>query len=263
MNPPYLRRLCMLLALLACFNCHAAPAQQQAIQLQQIRLDLSGSLGDIYLLYGVDSDPAHLASVQQRVTRTDQLLSQLADPVDSGGLNNLQQLRQKWPAYRALLQELAHSLQQQHTPAGGSIAELIQLNRLLTQLSDTLRVYYPQPDPLLTNSQTLAMQLQTLNTDYLAHSVGANALGGDNPALDVQSTAFNLGLQQLQQTQTNREAQALLQSIQRTWRYIEPSLQHYQQDNVPTLVNRYSRRIIDDLQRLPGQAHSNPAEPGS
>ena len=251
MNPPYLRLLCALATLLACFNSYAA-STHPATQLQQIRLDLSGSLGDFYLLYGVDSDPAHLASVQQRVTQTEQRLNQLAAPADSGGLNTLQQLRQQWPAYRTLLQEMAHSLQQQHTPSGGAIAELIQLNRLLTRLSDTLSVYYPAPsDPLATTSQALAMQLQTLTTDYLAHSVGANALGGDNPALDVQSKAFSQGLQHVQKMHTNPEAQALLQSIERKWRYIEPSLQHYQQDNVPTLVNRYSRRIIDDLQQLP------------
>lgn len=251
MNHPYLRLLCALAGLFACFNSYAA-STQPATQLQQIRLDLNGSLGDFYLLYGVDSDPAHLASVQQRMTQTEQRLSQLAAPADSGGLNTLQQLRQQWPAYRALLQELAHSLQQQHTPSGGAIAELIQLNRLLTHLSDTLSVYYPTlSDSLATTSQALAMQLQTLTTDYLAHSVGANALGGDNPALDVQSKAFSQGLQQVQKMHTNPEAQALLQSIERKWRYIEPSLQHYQQDNVPTLVNRYSRRIIDDLQQLP------------
>lgn len=253
----YLRRLCALATLLACFNSYAA-STQPATQLQQIRLDLNGSLGDFYLLYGVDSDPAHLASVQQRISQTEQLLSQLDAPADSGGLNTLQRLREQWPAYRALLQELASSLQHQHTPSGGSIAELIQLNRLLTRLSDTLSVYYPPPDPLTTYSQALAMQLQSLTTDYLAHSVGANALGGDNPALDVQSKAFSEGLQQVQKMHTSPEAQALLQSIERKWRYIEPSLQRYQQDNIPTLVNRYSRRIIDDLQQLPTLARPAP-----
>lgn len=157
------------------------------------------------------------------------------------------------------MQELAHSLQLQHSPAGGSIAELLRLNRQLIEQCDRLRLsYQPPPDPLVTHSRALAMQLQSLNTDYLAHSVGANALGGDNPALDVQSKAFSEGLEQLLQTQKSREAQALLQSIQRKWRYIEPSLRHYQQDNIPTLVNRYSSRIIDDLEQLPTLAKPAP-----
>jgi hypothetical protein len=253
----YLRRLCALATLLACFNSYAASAQP-AMALQQIRLDLSGSLGDFYLLYGVDSDPAHLASVQQRIIQTDQLLRQLDAPTDGGGLDTLLRLREQWSAYRGLLQELARNLQQQRSPSGGSIAELIQLNRLLTRLSDTLEVYYQRPDPLTTQCRVLAMQLQTLTTDYLAHSVGANALGGDKPALDVQSKVFSEGLQQLLKTSTSGETQALLNSIQRRWRYIEPSLQHYQQDNVPTLVSRYSRRIIDDLQQLPKLSKTAP-----
>lgn len=250
MNHSYLRQLCALAIFLACLNSYAATTQP-TMALQQIRLDLSGSLGDFYLLYGVDNDPAHLASVQQRIIQTDQLLRQLDAPADGDGLNTLLLLREQWPAYRALLQELASSLQQQLSPSGGSIAELIQLNRLLTRLSDSLDVYYQQPDPMTKRSRVLAMQLQTLTTDYLAHSVGANALGGDNPALDVQSKVFSEGLQQLRQKYKDGEAQALLHSIERRWRYIEPSLRYYQKDNVPTLVNRYSRQIIVDLEQLP------------
>lgn len=249
MNHSYLRRLCALATLLACFNSYATSAQP-AMQLQQIRLGLSGSLGDFYLLYGIDSDPVHLASVQQRLIQTDQLLSQLDAPVDSGGLNTLQRMREQWPTYRALLQELVSSLQQQRSPNGRAVAELIQLNRLLTGLGDTLSVYYQPPEPLPTNSRALAIQLQALSTDYLAHSVGANALGGDSPALDMQCTVFSEALQQLLKTHTSGEAQMLLHSIERKWRYIEPSLRHYQQNNVPTLVNHYCRRIIDELEQL-------------
>lgn len=120
MNHPFLRRLCTLATLLACVSSYAATTPQAA-QLHQLRLDLNGSLGDFYLLYGVDSDPAHLASVQQRVTQTDQLLSQLDAPADSAGLNTLQRLREQWPAYRALLQVLASSLQHSTAQAAGRL----------------------------------------------------------------------------------------------------------------------------------------------
>ena len=117
----------------------------------------------------------------------------------------LEQLRRQWPAYRTLLLELTTSLQQRQTPSGGAIAELLRQHRQLTQLTqlgETLSGYYPTPaNPLAGQSQALAMQLQTLNSDYLAHSVGANVLGGDKEPLDMQTRAFSQGLQQLQQTQ--------------------------------------------------------------
>lgn len=252
----HLRLLGLLAALLACASGQVA-ATQQAAPLQQIRLNLSGSLGDFYLLYGVDNDPAHLATAQRRSSQIDSLLGQLAAPSDSGGLPVLEQLRRQWPAYRVLLLELTNSLLQRQTPSGGAIAELLRRHRQLTQLGEALSGYYPTPaNPLAGQSQALAMQLQTLNSDYLAHSVGANVLGGDNPPLDSQTQAFSQGLQQLQQTQPGGEAQRLLQKIERKWRYIEPSLRHYQQDNVPSLVNRYSRRIIDDLALLPSLAQA-------
>jgi hypothetical protein len=63
-------------------------------------------------------------------------------------------------------------------------------------------------------------------------------------------------IQQLQQTRPGGEAQRLLQKIERKWRYIEPSLRHYQQDNIPSLVNRYSSRIIEELALLPSLAQA-------
>lgn len=252
----HLRLLGLLAALLACSAGHTVAAQQAA-PLHQIRLNLSGSLGDFYLLYGVDNDPAHLAATHRRSSQIDHLLGQLAAPSDSGGLPVLDQLRQQWPTYRVLLLELANSLQQRQLPAGGAIAEMLRQLRQLTHLGETLSGYYQtQTSPLDRQSRALAMQLQTLNTDYLAHSVGANVLGGDNPPLDVQAQAFAEALQGLQQTQPSGEAQRLLQNIQRKWRYIEPSLQHYQQDNIPSLVNRYSSRIIEDLALLPSLAQT-------
>lgn len=250
----HLRLLGLLAALLACTAGQVAAAQQAA-PLQQIRLNLSGSLGDFYLLYGVDNDPAHLAAAQRRCNQIDHLLGQLAAPSDGGGLPMLEQLRRQWPSYRTLLLELTSSLQQRQTPSGGAIAELLRQHRQLTQLGETLSGHYPTPaNPLAGQSQALAMQLQTLNSDYLAHSVGANVLGGDNPPLDRQTRAFSQGLQQLLQSQPSGETQRLLQKIERKWRYIEPSLRNYQQDSIPSLVNRYSSRIIEDLALLPSLA---------
>lgn len=89
---------------------------------------------------------------------------------------------------------------------------------------------------------------------YHLRLLGLLAAPGDShglPVLDRQAQAFAQGLQQLQQIQAGGEAQHLLQKIERKWRYIEPSLRHYQQDTIPTRVNRYSSRIIEDLALLP------------
>ena len=36
------------------------------------------------------------------------------------------------------------------------------------------------------------------------------------------------------------------------WRYIEKSLQNYNQNSVPFLINKYSDRIIEDLEKVSG-----------
>ena len=109
------------------------------------------------------------------------------------------------------------------------------------------------------HSRALEMRLQSLTTDYIAHSIGANSLGGDAPAIDEQSKAFAAGLQRLrQQPGQPIERQRLLEDIEKKWRYIEPSLLNYRHNSVPTLVNRYSARIIEELAQLADKAQASP-----
>lgn len=235
----------------------AATPEQQAAALHQIRLSIIGSLGDFYLLYGVTVDPAHGASIEKRIALVD---SQLGRLEAAGGalLSRLEQLQPHWRAYRALLSEAAIQLQRKQYPEGGAIAELLRLNRHLIKLCDELSTGLDRDQALQAHDiRTLEVRLQTLTTDYIAHSVGANSLGGDAPAVDEQSKAFAAGLQQLrQQPGQSTERQSLLRDIEKTWRYIEPSLLNYRENSVPTLVNRYSARIIAELGQLADEAQS-------
>nr|WP_298168041.1 hypothetical protein [uncultured Pseudomonas sp.] len=231
----------------------ATPEQQAA--LHQIRLSIIGSLGDFYLLYGVTVDPAHGASIEKRIALVDQQLGRL-EATGGALLSTLEQLQPHWRAYRALLSEAAIQLQRKQDPEGGAIAELIRLNRHLINLCDELSAGLDRDQAH--DSRALEVRLQTLTTDYIAHSVGANSLGGDAPAVDEQSKAFAAGLQQLrQQPGQSAERQLLLRDIEKTWRYIEPSLLNYRENSVPTLVNRYSARITAALGQLAAEPQAS------
>lgn len=237
-------------------NVSAAAPEQQAAALHQIRLSITGSLGDFYLLYGVAADPAHVASIDKRMALVDNQLAQLSAAAGSTLLSALGQLQPLWQNYRALLTELAAQLHRKQLPQGGAITELIRLNRHLVSLCDDLSTQLAREHALHTqDSRALAVRLQSLTTDYIAHSIGANSLGGDAPAVDQQSKAFAAGLQRLrQQPGQLTERQRLLEDIEKKWRYIEPSLRNYRQNSVPTLVNRYSARIIAELAQLSAEA---------
>jgi hypothetical protein len=51
--------------------------------------------------------------------------------------------------------------------------------------------------------------------------------------------------------QQTHQYQRQLGEIEAKWRYIEPSLRNYQSSAIPSLVNRYSARIIETIARLP------------
>ena len=72
-------------------------------------------------------------------------------------------------------------------------------------------------------------------------------------ALDDLANRFAINLVKLQQApQTTPEIGKALRSVAIKWNYIEKSLQNYNQNSVPFLINKYSDRIIEDLEEVSG-----------
>ncbi|WP_068830489.1 hypothetical protein [Pseudomonas sp. BMS12] len=228
-----------LFGLLGLVSCLLSGATANADELQELRLALSGSLGDFYLLYGVDADPGFSVVLERRLQHGERLVTQLATRPPA--------MLETWQRYRTLLQSISNEIQQGHIPDGNSVASVLELNRRLMADSDSLG---PTPDEL-TGPERLALRLQYLTTDYIAYSIGANALGSDSLAIDEQARNFSSDLlQMLHQAAPRSERQRRLQAIARKWRYIEPSLMGYEQRAVPSLMRRYSTSIIGELTLL-------------
>lgn len=235
-------RLFGVLSLVACLlsSPPASASQVHANLLQDLRLVLSGSLGDFYLLYGVDADPSFVQVLGLRLQRGEKLLQQLDAARPPGML-------EAWQRYRALLEGSSAEIRQGHVPDGSSVAAVLELNRRLLSDCDSLA----PPSAGLAPAEHLALRLQYLTTDYIAYSIGANALGGDSLAIDEQARSFAAQLQQLlHQATPGRERQRRLQVISRKWQYIEPALLGYQQRSVPSLMRRYSTSIIGEQSLL-------------
>ncbi|UVE17958.1 hypothetical protein NVV93_00715 [Pseudomonas sp. LS44] len=253
------RLFTFLLATLATLPCAVAvPTKPDAnlLRLHQVQLATQGALGDFYLMYGVDPDPTHAQSMELRIQTATRNLAGMAELPGTNSSTLLTQLEQQWRAYVQLLSGLTGELQRQGSTSGGDIAELVSLNRQLVTLCRSLEVSLRQESPLppprlAEQSRNLSLLMQNIATDYIAHSVGANSLGGDGKALDAQAEEFATRLATLQDhPEQPAEARQALADIARKWRYIEPSLKHYNEAAVPSLVNRYSARIIEELTQL-------------
>ncbi|QKE65201.1 hypothetical protein HNE05_18175 [Aquipseudomonas campi] len=246
--------LSLLLSICLALFCNPASANRTdaaPAHLHQLRLAVLGSLGDFYLLYGIDADPAHSRSLERRMALADVQLALLAESSDVSAI------RQPWHSYANLLGELNRRLQQQEDPDGSAIAELIRLNGQLMTQCDALanrldQPPLPIPDDLTQRGRNLELLLQQITTHYIAYNVGANSLGGDLPAIDQLTEEFDGALKTLlPATPQSHEYQRLLGEIDSKWRYIEPSLRNYQSSAIPSLVNRYGARIIEAIARLP------------
>ncbi|UUY09515.1 hypothetical protein LRS11_05620 [Pseudomonas sp. J452] len=251
MPHPLLSLLLSLCLALLCHPANASSTDAAPAHLHQLRLAVLGSLGDFYLLYGVDADPAYSRSLERRLALADVQLALLAESGDVSAI------RQPWHRYASLLGELNAQLQRQEDLDGSAIAELIRLNGQLMAQCDALANSLDQPPlaapaDLAQRGRNLELLLQQIATHYIAYNVGANSLGGNQPAIDQLAQEFDGALKALlPATQQSHEYQRLLGEIDSKWRYIEPSLRNYQSSAIPSLVNRYSARIIEAIARLP------------
>ncbi len=249
MPQPLLSLLLSICLALFCHPVNASSTDAAPAHLHQLRLAVLGTLGDFYLLYGVDADPAHSRSLERRLALADVQLTLLADSAD------VTAIRQPWQRYASLLGELNAQLQQQEDLDGSAIAELIRLNGLLMTQCDAFANSLAQPPmpasaELTQRASNLELLLQQIATHYIAYNVGANSLGGDQPAIDQLARQFDSELMALTPAPAS-EYQRLLDEIEAKWRFIEPSLRNYQRSAIPSLVNRYSARIIEAIARLP------------
>ncbi len=248
--------LLVTLAMQPCAAVSPAKPDENLFRLHQVQLATQGALGDFYLMYGVDPDPALANSLDRRILATTTQLAGMAEVPGASSGTLLAQLDRQWRTYAGLLSRLARDLQRQSSPSGGDIAELVGLNRQLMSLCAALEVSLRQesrhpPEWLTERSRSLSLLMQNIATDYIAHSIGANALGGDGQALDELADEFGAHLGKLQDhPEQPAEYRQILADIARKWRYIEPSLKRYNEAAVPSLVNRYAARIIEELAQL-------------
>lgn len=252
MQSPLLILFCSI-GLLLSSTLNASETTSNAAHLHQLRLSLQGSLGDFYLLYGVDTDPAHSQSIDHYLTLANAHLLMLGETVDPTHASALEKIRQQWRAYTDLLGQLSAQVQAQGDVDGRSIAELIRLNSQLDAACATFATSLPAPPAdtaLAQRGRSLELLLQSLTTSYIAYNVGANTLGGDGQGIDQLTEQFTSGLTQLRDNAQSADDLSRLGDIQSKWRYIEPSLREYQKTAIPSLVSRYSARIIEDMAQL-------------
>lgn len=233
----------------------AAVPDDDLAPLYQIHLAIQGSLGDLYLLYG-DPDPNPAASIARRIASTSAHLATLGPLPEVAPQALLAQLQGQWTPYHRLLSDLAREQQSKGNLDARALAELIGRNRALLGLCSQLEAEllrtgrYPL-SPAVQRTRTLSLLMQDIASAYAAHSVGANALGGEGKALDELADEFDTRLEQLRlSTVPDAEHQRVMAGILHKWRYIEGSLRHYQKTSVPFLINQYSTKIIAGLEQL-------------
>ncbi len=244
-----------LLALLVLCLFSAVAVADPLLQLHQVQLTTQGSLGDLYRLYA-DPDADTAAAIERHLELAREPLAGLQQVPGEQAQALVTQLLPQWTVYSGMLIEQTRGLQRTGSLEIPQLAELIvrnrQLQSLLQRLDASLVSSGETPiSPITLRARSLSLAMQEIANSYLARSIGAHALGVEEPALNELADRFSRDLAQLQQeTRAYPHYQQSLIRLTRQWQYIEPPIQRFQEASLPFVVQQYSARIVTELERL-------------
>ncbi|MBB4819458.1 hypothetical protein HNP29_002848 [Pseudomonas alcaligenes] len=261
------RTLAILLGTLLTLSTFAIPAQAadpatSLLKLHQMRLAAQKSLGDFYMYNGMEGDQRYARMIDESVQQADARLKELTEMPGDGSKALSAQLNQQWKDYSGELTNLVVALKTKGFTDLQPIADMTARNQKLLTLAKELYGKIQQESgvnvpPLTQQSREQSLLMQTIAVDYASRSasVGASFFGGgEGKPIDELARDFAGQLNALEQQPKNTpEIKQALTSIGTKWRYIEKSLQNYNENSVPFLINKYSDSIIDGLEGVSAQ----------
>ncbi|MGC4009386.1 MAG: hypothetical protein QM805_10605 [Pseudomonas sp.] len=254
-------RLLSALALTALPLIAAADAASDLLNVHQTRLAAQRSLGDFFMFNAMEGDQKYAKMVEASSQSATDALGKLGEMPGNESKKLKTELLDEWKAYASQLHTLTGALDKSGYTDLQPVADLAAQNRKLLDTAEQLYAKIQDESgskvpPLTQQTREQSLLMQDIAVDYASRnaSVGASFFGGgEERPLDDLANRFAINLVKLQQApQTTPEIGQELRGVAIKWRYIEKSLQNYNQNSVPFLINKYSDRIIEDLEKVSG-----------
>ncbi|UVE19205.1 hypothetical protein NVV93_07470 [Pseudomonas sp. LS44] len=243
-------------------SAFAAPADD-LLKLHQVRLAAQKTLGDFYMYNGMEGDQRYARMIEASLQQADTQLKAIGEMPGDSSQALRGQLDSQWQAYESELQGLVSTLKSDGFTDLQPIADLAARNQQLLELSTELYKKIQQEGavqvpPLTQQSREQSVLMQTIAVDYASRSasVGGSFYGSAEGATPIEELVktFSEKLNSMEKApQNTAQINQALENIGTKWRYIEKSLQNYNEKSVPFLVNKYSDRIIEGLEAVSAQ----------
>lgn len=255
-----LSALFAILLLPAPADASEASANLQA--LHRLHLAAQKSLGDFYMYNGMEGDQRYARMIADSLRVANQQLQQLTNMPGERSTRLNAQLKQSWSDYEGQLTTLMNALKSQGYTELQPVADMAARNRQVLDDSLALQLALQregafQAPPLVARSRQQSLLMQAIAVNYAARSasVGATFFGGNSEQpIEELVGEFARQLASLRETPQNTpQIASTLASVSSKWRYIEKSLQNYNENSVPFLVNKYSDSIIAGLEEVSSQ----------
>lgn len=256
-------RLFALLLVSALSGTAVADTADDLLKLHQIRLATQKTLGDFYMYNGMEGDQRYAHAIETSLQTADESLQKMGAMPGAGSQALRAQFDTQWNGYETSLKGLVAQIKNQGFPDLQPIADLAARNQGLIDLSEQLYAKIQeesgqQVPPLTQQSRDQSVLMQTISVDYASRSasVGGSFFGGNEDARPIDELVKEFAgklTSMANSPQNTPQIRQGLESVSTKWRYIEKSLQNYNENSVPFLVNKYSDSIIDGLEAVAAQ----------
>lgn len=246
----------LFLLMLTCANVRAQDADNILSQLHTFRVSNYTSL-DAYYRYIGDGNTDTLNEIVSGINAANDSMNLLAES-DSGALTNqqIEELNGEFDKFKSLMRDNINEVRNTGYPdlrlASDMANQALTMNNLATEFYQIAQ----ESSQVKTNTRVEAARMGAVKIAQMRakYSVRTNSAvsqtfqgSSTETSLDEQAMEFDQLLSTVVKGENEGELKALLGDISSKWQFIRGSYINYNENNVGFVIDRYSKRILENL----------------
>ncbi|ERS87393.1 MULTISPECIES: hypothetical protein [Marinobacter] len=210
-----------------------------------------------YYQYSASGDKTTLNEIVAAINNANSAMNAIAEDKSSAlSEEQTQQLVTEFDKFKELMRQNINDVRQRGYPDLRLLSEMadqtVTLSTISSELYDLAREGVgANPDERVEIARSAAVMMARMMSKYSARSnssVAESFQGADSElALDQQAKQFDQLVEKLVKTPSSGELKKAIDSVQTKWMFIRGSYINFNDNNVPFLIDHYSRGILKSL----------------
>lgn len=227
--------------------------------LHQMRLSSINTLTNFYMFTGLDADSKYDRRIQSSVKEFAALLERANQSAQAATISDtLNSVKKEWEHLNRLLQQNRQEMISKGVPNVRLVYDMGMDNlKIVQSLSTAYQKILERPDNKFNTDiesiHSLALIMAEITSQYAARgttNLGPVFVGNSSKTLEQMAASFRSELEKLKGNLKDTKADSIVGSIYSKWKFMEKSVNNYNENTVPFLVVSYNDRILAHLKEL-------------